>query len=95
MTEITMAAPGCGPSQGHFAAFGKKAWKLASEGYAVKTVDLSGSGSVVEATKAETRVLPASEFQPPAEFAPKTLNEMMAPKMKEKSHAGQENRPVP
>jgi hypothetical protein len=94
MTELTMATPGCGPSQDRHPGFGKnKAWKLASEGYAVKTTDPSGANTV-EVTKAETRKLPASEFQPPAEFAAKNLSEMMGPKTKEKSHAGQENRPT-
>jgi hypothetical protein len=95
MTEISMAAPGCGPGQGRHAGFGRdQAWKLASEGYAVKTVDRSGSGTVVEVTKAESRVLPASEFQPPAEFAPKSVSEMMGKKTKEKSRPGQEDRPT-
>jgi len=77
MTELTMATPGCGPSQARHAGFGKdNAWKLAKEGYAVKTTDRSGS-DIVEVTKAETRTLPASEFQPPVEFAPKNLSEMM------------------
>ena len=95
MTEMSAAAPGCGPGQGRHGGFGKdQAWKLASEGYAVKTVDRSGSGTVVEVTKAETRVLPASEFQPPAEFAAKSLSEMMEKKTKEKNRAGQADRPT-
>lgn len=78
MTELTAATPGCGAGQSRHAGFGKdNAWKLANEGYAVKTVDRSGSGSSVEVTKAEARSLPASEFQPPADFARKDLNEMM------------------
>src|SRR6185503_3009038 len=49
MTELTMGAPGCGPGQGRHSGFGKdQAWKLAKEGYAVKTVDRSGSSHVVE-----------------------------------------------
>jgi hypothetical protein len=77
MAELTMATPGCGPSQDRHAGFGKdKAWKLASEGYAVKTTDRIGSNTV-EVTKAETRTLPASEFQPPADFAPTNLSEMI------------------
>ncbi len=77
MTELTAAMPGCGASQSRH-GFGKdNAWKLANEGYAVKTVDRSGSGSSVEVTKAEARSLPASEFRPPAGFARKDLSEMM------------------
>jgi hypothetical protein len=78
MTELTRTIAGCGPSQGRHAGFGKdKAWKLASEGYAVKTTDGTGIGHTTEVTKAETRTLPASEFQPPAEFAAKNLSETM------------------
>lgn len=78
MTELAMAAPGCGLSQGRQAGFGKdNAWKLANEGYAVKTVDLGGTGTTVEVTKAETRAIPASEFQPPAGFTRRDLSEMM------------------
>jgi hypothetical protein len=101
MTELTMAAPGCGPGQGRHSGFGKdQAWKFASEGYAVKTADRSGGSNVVEVTKAQTRVLPASEFQPPAEFASKSLSEMMEKKTrgkrtKENTRPGQENRPQP
>ncbi len=53
------------------------AWKLASEGYPVRTVDRSGSGGTVEVVKAEIRTIPAAEFQPPPSFARKTLREMM------------------
>jgi hypothetical protein len=78
MTELAMASPGCGPSQGRHAGFGKNnAWKLANEGYAVKTVDRSGTGTTVEVTKAEARAIPASEFHPPGGFTRKDLSEMM------------------
>jgi hypothetical protein len=67
---------GCGPGgQGHPGA--DPSWKLAGEGYPVRTVDKSGSGGTVEVVKAESRAVPAAEFQPPAGFARKTLQEMM------------------
>jgi len=78
MTELAVAAPGCGTTQSRQAGFGKdNAWKLANEGYAVKTVDRSGSGTTVEVINAEARSLPASEFRPPAGFTRKELSEMM------------------
>ena len=78
MGELVKAAPRCGPASGRQAGMGgDQTWKLAGEGYPVKTVDRSGSGATVEVTKAESRAVPASEFQPPANFARKTLSEMM------------------
>jgi hypothetical protein len=78
MTELALASPGCGPNQGRHTGFGKaNAWKLANEGYAVKTVDRAGTGTTVEVTKAETGAIPASEFHPPAGFTRKDLIEMM------------------
>jgi hypothetical protein len=78
MTELAAAAPSCGPNQTRQAGFGRdNAWKLANEGYAVKTMDRSGTGTTVEVTKAEARALPASEFHPPAGFTRKDLSEMM------------------
>ena len=78
MTELAAAVPGCGSSQSRQAGFGKdNAWKLANEGYAVKTVDRSGSGTTVEVINAEARSLPASEFRPPEGFTRKELSEMM------------------
>lgn len=54
------------------------AWQAAAEGYAVRTVDRSGGvTSTTEVVKAESRAVPAAEFQPPAGFARKTLREMM------------------
>jgi hypothetical protein len=40
-------------------------------------VDRSGGGGTVEVVKAESRTVPAAEFQPPAGFARKTFREMM------------------
>ncbi|MFZ1061287.1 MAG: DUF4412 domain-containing protein [Candidatus Rokuibacteriota bacterium] len=51
--------------------------KLAHEGYPVRMVDRSGGGGTVEVVKAESRTVPAAEFQPPAGFARKTFREMM------------------
>lgn len=52
-------------------------WKLAGEGYPVRTVSRGGGGGTMEVVKAESRSIPAAEFQPPAGFARKTLREMM------------------
>lgn len=65
---------GCGPGQGGFGV--ESSWRLANEGYSVKTVDKTGDGATVELIKAESRTLAASEFQPPAGFARKALKEM-------------------
>ena len=65
---------GCGP--GRPGLLGADAsWKLSSEGYPVRTVD--PGGVTIEVVKAESRTIPAAEFQPPAGFARKTLRDMM------------------
>ncbi len=56
---------------------GDPSWKLASEGYPVRTVDRGGSGATIEVVKMETRTVPAAEFQPPPGFTRKMLREMM------------------
>ncbi len=77
-TEMTKAMPRCGPAQGRPGLpMDDPSWKLLNEGYPVRTVILSGGGGTIEVIKAETRTLPASEFQPPAGFARKTLQEAM------------------
>ncbi len=69
---------GCSPSQAQRGRFGADpSWRLASEGYPVRTMDRSGSGAIVEVVKAESRTVPSVEFQPPAGFARKTAREMM------------------
>lgn len=55
---------------------GEAVWQLAGEGYPVRSVH-PGSATTVEVVKAETRAIPAAEFQPPAGFARKTLREML------------------
>ncbi|MBI3065802.1 MAG: DUF4412 domain-containing protein [Deltaproteobacteria bacterium] len=67
---------GC-PGQGRRVASGAdQSWKLAGEGYPVRTVERRG-GTMVEVVKAERRAIPAEEFQPPAGFARKSLREVM------------------
>jgi len=74
--EMTKLA-GC-PGQGRQGLPGTDpSWKLANEGYPVRTVDRGGRGGTVEVVKAESRTVQASEFQPPPGFARKTLQEMM------------------
>jgi hypothetical protein len=68
---------GCGPGQSRQRFLGADpTWKLASEGYPVRTVERS-SGMAIEVVKAESRTVPATEFQPPAGFARKALRELM------------------
>jgi hypothetical protein len=55
---------------------GDAAWRVASEGYPVRTID--PSGATVEVEKAASRAIPAAEFQPPAGFARKTFGDMMS-----------------
>ncbi|MBI2359691.1 MAG: DUF4412 domain-containing protein [Deltaproteobacteria bacterium] len=66
---------GCGPAKGQGMG-ADPSWKVVNEGYPVRTVDKTGSGATVEVVKAESRTIPAGEFQPPAGFARKTLREM-------------------
>jgi hypothetical protein len=82
MGEFMKAVPRCGPAAGppgsRRPGIGQdQAWKLASEGYPVKTIMRGGSGATVEVVKADSRSVPASEFQPPANFTRQTLKEMM------------------
>src|SRR5438309_12051570 len=51
-------------------------WKLAGEGYPVRTV-YAGSGRTVEVVKAESRSVPATEFQAPPGFERNSLREIM------------------
>jgi hypothetical protein len=54
-------------------------WKLMKDGYPVRSIEKDGA-STTEVTKAENRSIGADEFQPPAGFARKTLQEMMGGK---------------
>jgi hypothetical protein len=77
-SEMAKLAPRCGRQQHRHGFRGDDpAWKLASEGYPVRTVHRSDGGVTMEVVKAESRSIPAAEFQPPAGFVRKTLREMM------------------
>jgi len=77
-SEMAKLAPRCGSVKGQHGFRGDDpAWKLASEGYPVRTVHRSDGGVTMEVVKAESRSIPAAEFQPPAGFVRKTLREMM------------------
>jgi hypothetical protein len=66
---------GCGPgSRGRLGA--DPSWQLAAEGYPVRVVGRGPDAETVEVVKAETRALPAAEFQPPPGFTRKSLAEM-------------------
>lgn len=73
MAKVARCAPG-GAQAGPRA---DQAMKLAAEGYPVRTVTRGGRPVTVEVVKATTRSLPAGEFEPPADFASKSLKEMM------------------
>jgi len=75
--EMMKALPQCPPRGQMFGA--DPVWKLMKDGYPVRSVDQDG-GYVTEVVKAESRSIGASEFQPPAGFARKTLKEMMGGK---------------
>lgn len=76
--EMAKAAPRCGSGHKRPGLPGDDpAWRVVGDGYPVRTVDRSGSGETVEVVKAESRTIPAAEFQPPAGFARKTLRETM------------------
>lgn len=72
MSKVSACGPGQGAGRGT-----DPGWKLAAEGYPVRTVVPGAGGATVEIVKAESRSVPATEFQPPAGFARKTLREMM------------------
>ena len=77
-SEMAKLAPRCGSVKGqHGFRRDDPAWKLASEGYPVRTVHRSDGGVTMEVVKAESRSIPAAEFQPPAGFVRKTLRETM------------------
>ena len=75
--EMMKALPHCPPRGQMFGA--DPMWKLMKDGYPVRSVDKDG-GNVTEVVKAESRSLGATEFQAPAGFARKTLQEMMGGK---------------
>jgi hypothetical protein len=80
MTKALEALPGCGRDRARRGGADPSdpAWKLASEGYPVRTVQHDrGEGTVLEVVKAESRSVPASEFQPPAGFTRQTLKDLM------------------
>ncbi|MGH7409588.1 MAG: hypothetical protein ACREJ6_00785 [Candidatus Methylomirabilis sp.] len=55
-------------------------WKPAGEGYPVRIGFPSGRAKrVFQVVQAESRIVPATEFQPPAGFSLKTFREMVAP----------------
>ena len=81
MAKALEGLPGCGRSRARQAGADPydPAWKLAAEGYAVRTVDHGAAGgAVVEVVKAESRNVPAAEFQPPAGFKRQSLKELMS-----------------
>ena len=70
--EMTRLAA-CAPAANGAAAAG--AWRTAGEGYPMRTV--VRSGETIEVTKVESRPVSPSEFQAPAGFARKPLNESL------------------
>lgn len=83
MTKALQAVPGCGRDLGRGAGMDPNdpVWKLSSEGYPVRTVDHGPTGgTVLEVVKAESRAVPAAEFQPPRDFRRQTFKEMLGGK---------------
>ncbi len=80
MRRATASLPGCGRGRGRAPGSDPDdpAWKLAGEGYPVRTVEHGTRGeTILEAVKAESRAVPATEFQPPAGFSRQTFKEML------------------
>ncbi len=78
LTAMANAAPRCVPGQRRQGLPGSDpAWQLASEGYAVRTVDRGGAGTTVEVIRARKRTVADAEFQAPSGFARRTLREML------------------
>lgn len=77
LEQVSTAMAGafaCGPGAAGGGA--DPTWRLVGEGYPVRTV--AGQGAMtVEVVRAESRSVAATEFQPPAGFARKTLQELM------------------
>lgn len=79
--EMTKLVP-CGGGGKHGLLGQDPVWKLAREGYPVRTVDHTGgkeAKTTVEVVKAEQKTIPATEFQPPAGFTSKTFPQMTKP----------------
>ncbi len=75
--EMAKLGPRCGSAQGRLGfRTDDPTWKLAGEGYPVRTVN-RGSDITIEVVKAQTRSVPAAELQPPVGFAKKTFRETM------------------
>jgi hypothetical protein len=64
-------AGGCGAQSGRLG--GDPSWHLAGEGYPVRIVGSGGGRETIEVVKAESKSVPATEFQPPAGFTRKPL----------------------
>ena len=78
MTKAMEGLPGCGRDRRVGMDPSDPTWRLASEGYPVRTVEHGeAAGMVVEVVKAESRGVPPAEFQPPAGFKRQTLKELM------------------
>jgi len=76
--EMARAFPVCGAGPARAALLSRDdAWRLAAEGYPVRTVHRNGGTTTIEVVRAESRVLPAAEFQPPAGFARRSLSDLM------------------
>jgi hypothetical protein len=80
MTKAVQSLPGCGRDRARRAGADPNdpAWKLAGEGYPVRSVDRrTGEGTTVEVVKAESRAVPLTEFQPPVGFTRQSFKELM------------------
>jgi hypothetical protein len=83
MAKAMEGLPGCGRNRARQAGadLNDPAWKLSTEGYPVRTVfHGQDEGRVLEVVKAENRAVPATEFQPPADFKSQSFKDMMGGK---------------
>jgi hypothetical protein len=71
MAKISACAPAARAPVGVLGT--DQSWKLAGEGYPVRTTRARGGGS--EVTKAQERQVPAADFDPPAGFSRRPLGE--------------------
>jgi hypothetical protein len=83
MTKATEGLPGCGRDRTRQAGADPNdpAWKLSTEGYPVRTMfHGQAEGTSLEVVKAESRAVPPTEFQPPADFKRQAFKDMLSGK---------------
>ena len=80
ITKASQRLPGCRFDWGKWAGLAPNdpVWKLANEGYPVRTVSHGpGEGSIHEVVTAESRTVPLTEFQAPPGFKQQSLKDVL------------------